>query len=36
VKAPPSATVAAPGYWMIFLINAAGVPSEARFVQLDA
>jgi hypothetical protein len=35
VQAPPSARVAPPGYWMVFLINAAGVPSEARFVKLD-
>jgi len=34
VKAPPSTSVAPPGYWMVFLLNAAGVPSEARFVRL--
>ena len=31
---PPSANIAPPGYYMLFLINSAGVPSVARFVQL--
>jgi galactose oxidase-like protein/glyoxal oxidase-like protein/PKD domain-containing protein/Big-like domain-containing protein len=34
VTAPPSSTVAPPGYYMLFLINAQGVPSVARFVQV--
>jgi hypothetical protein len=32
---PNSATVAPPGYYMVFAIDSAGVPSRARFVQLD-
>jgi hypothetical protein len=31
---PPSANIAPPGYYMLFLLNSAGVPSVARFVQL--
>jgi hypothetical protein len=33
--APPGATFAPPGYYMLFLINSRGVPSIARFVQLS-
>ncbi len=33
---PPDATVAPPGYYMLFLVSAAGVPSVATFVQLAA
>jgi hypothetical protein len=33
--APPGATVAPPGYYMLFLIDSRGVPSIARFVQLS-
>ena len=33
--APPGPTVAPPGYYMLFLIDARGVPSVARFVQLS-
>jgi hypothetical protein len=32
--APPSANVAPPGPYMLFLLNAKGVPSVARFVQV--
>jgi hypothetical protein len=32
---PPSADVAPPGYYMLFIINSAGVPSVATMVQLD-
>jgi hypothetical protein len=32
--APPSANVAPPGPYMLFLLNAQGVPSVARFVQV--
>ena len=34
VMAPPTATIAPPGYYMLFLIDRRGVPSVARFVQL--
>jgi hypothetical protein len=36
VVAPPSAAVAPPGYYMLFLLNDAGVPSVARWVRLGA
>jgi hypothetical protein len=36
VTAPPNGNVAPPGYYMLFLIDAAGVPSVATFVQLTA
>jgi hypothetical protein len=32
--APPSANVAPPGPYLLFLLNAGGVPSVARFVQV--
>ncbi|HET7770109.1 MAG TPA: galactose oxidase-like domain-containing protein, partial [Chloroflexota bacterium] len=32
--APPDANVAPPGYYMLFLLSAAGVPSVGKFVQL--
>ena len=35
VVAPPSASVAPPGYYMLFLLNDAGVPSVASWVRLD-
>jgi hypothetical protein len=34
VQAPADATLAPPGYYMLFLVNAAGVPSIAPFVQV--
>ncbi|HEX6852177.1 MAG TPA: galactose oxidase-like domain-containing protein [Candidatus Polarisedimenticolaceae bacterium] len=34
VVAPTNRNVAPPGYYMLFLLNASGVPSEAWFVQL--
>jgi hypothetical protein len=34
VTSPPDANVAPPGYYMLFLVNTAGVPSVARFIQL--
>ena len=34
VSAPSSAFLAPPGYYMLFLVNSAGVPSIAPFVQL--
>ena len=33
---PPSANVAPPGYYMLFLVNGQGVPSVAKFVRLAA
>jgi fibronectin type 3 domain-containing protein len=33
---PPDTRVAPPGYYMLFLLDAAGVPSEARFIQLSS
>ncbi|MDX6718405.1 MAG: hypothetical protein QOJ63_659 [Solirubrobacteraceae bacterium] len=33
---PPSADVAPPGYYMLFLIDGRGVPSVARFVRLGS
>jgi hypothetical protein len=34
VVAPPKGNVAPPGYYMLFVLNSAGVPSVARFVRL--
>ena len=34
--APPSGFIAPPGYYMLFLINQAGVPSVAQFVHLTS
>jgi len=34
VTAPPNSQIAPPGYYMLFLLNSAGVPSVAQFVQL--
>ena len=34
VKAPPTAAVAPPGYYMLFVINRKGEPSVARWLQL--
>ena len=36
VTAPPNGNIAPPGYYMLFMLNAAGVPSVARFVQLSS
>ena len=30
--APPNGNIAPPGYYMLFILNSAGVPSVARFV----
>jgi hypothetical protein len=35
VTAPPHGNVAPPGYYELFILNAAGVPSVARFVRLS-
>jgi hypothetical protein len=34
VTAPINANLAPPGYYMLFIVNSAGVPSIAPFVQL--
>jgi hypothetical protein len=34
VTGPPTANIAPPGYYMLFLVNNAGVPSVANFVQV--
>jgi hypothetical protein len=34
LTSPPGTNVAPPGYYMLFLVNRAGVPSVARWVQL--
>ena len=36
VQAPANANLAPPGYYMLFLVNTAGVPSVAKFVHLPA
>ena len=36
VTAPPNGNIAPPGYYMLFILNSAGVPSIATFVQLSA
>ncbi|HEX3355033.1 MAG TPA: IPT/TIG domain-containing protein [Terriglobales bacterium] len=36
VTAPPTANIAPPGYYMLFILNNNGVPSVAKFVQLTA
>jgi hypothetical protein len=32
---PPNGNIAPPGYYMLFLIDSAGVPSKAQFIQLS-
>jgi hypothetical protein len=36
VTAPPNGNIAPPGYYMVFILNANGVPSLASFVQLSS
>ncbi|HET6176866.1 MAG TPA: galactose oxidase-like domain-containing protein [Candidatus Sulfotelmatobacter sp.] len=36
VMAPPNGNIAPPGYYMLFLLNSAGVPSLAKFVQITS
>jgi hypothetical protein len=36
VNLPPNSNVAPPGYYMLFLLNNAGVPSVASFVQVSS
>jgi hypothetical protein len=35
VTAPPNGNIAPPGYYMLFILNSAGVPSIARFIKLS-
>jgi PKD repeat protein len=35
VTSPPNGNIAPPGYYMLFLLDTAGVPSVARFVRLS-
>ena len=35
VTSPPNRNIAPPGYYLLFLLNTAGVPSVAQFVQLS-
>ena len=35
VTAPPNGNIAPPGFYLLFLVNSAGVPSIAKFVQLS-
>ena len=34
VTSPPNSSLAPPGFYMLFLVNTAGVPSVARFLQI--
>jgi hypothetical protein len=34
VTSPSGGTIAPPGYYMLFILNSAGVPSIAQFIQL--
>jgi hypothetical protein len=36
VTAPPNGYIAPPGYYLLFVLNSAGVPSVGQFVQLTA
>jgi hypothetical protein len=33
---PPNGNIAPPGYYMLFLLDSAGVPSKAQFIQLTS
>src|SRR6202035_4535422 len=35
VTAPPNGNIAPPGYYMLFILNSAGVPSVSTFVLLN-
>ena len=35
LQAPPDGFVAPPGYYLLFILNGAGVPSEGKFVRLS-
>jgi hypothetical protein len=34
LEAPPNANIAPPGFYLLFLLNAQGVPSTGTFVKL--
>lgn len=36
LKAPANANIAPPGYYMLFLVDASGVPSVAKMIRVDA
>src|SRR5262249_56632637 len=36
VTGPPNGNIAPPGYYLLFLLNSAGVPSIASFVQVSS
>jgi fibronectin type 3 domain-containing protein len=35
LTSPPNGNIAPPGYYMLFLLDGAGVPSKAQFIQLS-
>jgi fibronectin type 3 domain-containing protein len=35
LASPPNGNIAPPGYYMLFVLDSAGVPSKARFIQLS-
>ena len=35
LEAPPNGNVAPPGYYLLFILTAQGVPSEGRFIRID-
>lgn len=35
VTAPPNGNIAPPGYYLLFILNSAGVPSVAQFIQMS-
>lgn len=35
LESPPNSNIAPPGYYMLFLVNKSGVPSEAKFIKLN-
>ena len=36
LTSPPNGNIAPPGYYMLFLVDNAGVPSKAQFIQLSS
>ena len=34
VQTPAGANLAPPGYYMLFIVNASGVPSVAKFIRI--
>ena len=36
VTAPPTGNIAPPGYYMLFILNSAGVPSVAKFIRISS